>query len=187
LLDFGGSVTPSHRGKVKDACIMNIGAASKASGVSAKMVRHYEAIGLLRPAGRRANSYREYGLEEVHELRFIGRARKLGFALPEIAALLALWRNKQRSSREVRQLAAAHLVDLEQRIAEMQSIATSLRQLVHACHGDDRAACPILDDLSGQPGLRVEARDGDASEAAVMPLPPPSESVSQANPAPERP
>jgi Cu(I)-responsive transcriptional regulator len=130
---------------------MNIGAASKTSEVSAKMIRHYEAIGLLPPAGRRANSYREYGLDEVHELRFIGRARKLGFALSEIAALLALWRDKQRSSREVRKLAADHLIDLERRIAEMQSIAATLRQLVHACHGDDRAACPILDDLSGAP------------------------------------
>ena len=130
---------------------MNIGAAAKTSGVSAKMIRHYEAIGLLRPAGRRPNSYREYGSDDVHELRFISRARKLGFALSEIAALLSLWRDKQRSSREVRKLAANHLVDLEQRIAEMQSIAATLRKLVHACHGDDRAACPILDDLGGAP------------------------------------
>ena len=155
---------------------MNIGAASKTSGVSAKMIRHYEAIGLLRPAGRRANSYREYGLDEVHELRFIGRARRLGFALSEIAALLALWRDKQRSSREVRKLAADHLIDLERRIAEMQSIAATLRQLVHACHGDDRTACPILDDLSGQPGLGVEAQFVET----------PRPKNSRANPAPER-
>ena len=154
---------------------MNIGAASKASDVSAKMIRHYEAIGLLRPAGRRANSYREYGLDEVHELRFIGRARKLGFALSEIAALLALWRDKQRSSREVRRLAADHLIVLERRIVEMQSIAATLRHLVHACHGDDRTACPILADLSGESGLGAEA------PALETPRP----RLSRANPADE--
>ncbi len=128
---------------------MNIGAAAEASGVSAKMIRHYEAIGLLPPPARRDNSYRDYGAAEVHELRFIGRARKLGFSMAEIAALLALWRDKRRPSREVRKLAAAHLEDLEKRIAEMQSMAASLRALVARCHGDERPHCPILDDLGG--------------------------------------
>jgi MerR family transcriptional regulator, copper efflux regulator len=128
---------------------MNIGAASEASGVSAKMIRHYEAIGLLPPPVRRDNSYRDYGAQEVHELRFIGRARKLGFSMPEIAALLALWRDRSRPSREVRNLAAAHLADLERRIAEMQGMASSLRHLVQRCHGDDRPDCPILDVLEG--------------------------------------
>ena len=127
---------------------MNIGQAASASGVSAKMIRHYEAIGLLRPAARKENSYRDYGGHEVHELRFIGRARKLGFSIDEIAALLALWRDKKRPSREVKQVAAAHLADIETRIAEMQSMATSLRDLVGACRGDDRAECPILTDLA---------------------------------------
>jgi Cu(I)-responsive transcriptional regulator len=131
---------------------MNIGAAADASGVSAKMIRHYEAIGLLPPPARRDNSYRDYGADEVHELRFIGRARKLGFSMPEIAALLALWRDKNRPSREVRRLAAAHLADLERRIAEMQGMAATLRALVERCHGDGRPDCPILDDLGGRPG-----------------------------------
>src|SRR3954453_7546430 len=108
---------------IREPGAMNIGAAADASGVSAKMIRHYEAIGLLPPPARRDNSYRDYGVEEVHELRFIGRARKLGFAMAEIAALLALWRNKARPSRDVRKLAAAHLADLERRVAEMQSMA----------------------------------------------------------------
>ena len=140
---------PSHHGKVKGNSAMNIGAAAEASGVSAKMIRHYEAIGLLRPAARRFNSYRDYGIAEVHELRFIGRARKLGFAMGEIAALLALWRDKSRSSREVHKLAADHLRGLERRIAEMQGMASTLRRLVASCHGDDRADCPILDGLEG--------------------------------------
>ena len=128
---------------------MNIGEAAAASGVSAKMIRQYEAIGLLRPAPRRENSYRDYGGHDVHELRFIGRARKLGFSIDEIAALLALWRDKKRPSREVKRVAAAHLADIETRIAEMQSMAASLRDLVGACRGDDRAECPILNDLEG--------------------------------------
>ena len=128
---------------------MNIGAASAASGVSAKMIRHYEAIGLLPPPARRDNSYRDYGAEEVHELRFIGRARRLGFSMDEIGALLALWRDKARPSREVHKLAADHLRELDRRIAEMQAMAATLRRLVASCHGDERADCPILDDLGG--------------------------------------
>jgi Cu(I)-responsive transcriptional regulator len=128
---------------------MNIGAASTASGVSAKMIRHYEAIGLLPPAARRDNSYRDYGSQEVHELRFIGRARKIGFSMTEIAALLALWRDKDRPSREVKALAERHLADLEHRIAEMRVMAETLRELVSCCHGDDRPECPILADLGG--------------------------------------
>jgi len=128
---------------------MNIGAASAASGVSAKMIRHYEAIGLLAPPPRRDNSYRDYGAQEVHELRFIGRARKLGFAVPEIAALLALWRDRDRPSREVRELAAAHLADLEGRIAEMRGMAATLGELVRCCRGDERPDCPILENLAG--------------------------------------
>jgi Cu(I)-responsive transcriptional regulator len=129
--------------------IMNIGAASAASGVSAKMIRHYESIGLLRPAVRRDNSYRDYGASDIHELQFIGRARKLGFSIREISDLLALWRDKQRPSREVHQIATAHLEELESRAAEIQAMASTLRKLVHSCNGDDRPDCPILDDLGG--------------------------------------
>lgn len=128
---------------------MNISAASAASGVSAKMIRHYEAIGLLPAAARRANAYRDYGEGEVRELQFIGRARRLGFSIPEIGKLLALWRDKSRPSREVREIALAHLTDLETRILEMQAMAGSLRNLVGCCHGDERPDCPILEDLGG--------------------------------------
>ena len=131
---------------------MNIGAAAEEAGVSAKMIRHYEAIGLLRPALRRDNRYRDYGDREVHELRFIGRARRLGFSIEEIRTLLALWRDDARPSREVRRVAQAHLQDLESRIAEMQAMAGSLRELVTHCHGDSRPDCPILDGLGAGRG-----------------------------------
>ena len=127
---------------------MRIGAASAASGVSAKMIRHYEAIGLLRPAERRENAYREYGERDIHELHFIRRARRLGFSIAEIGALLALWRDRARPSREVRRIAAAHICELEKRVADMQAMAKTLGKLVAACHGDDRPDCPILDDLA---------------------------------------
>ncbi len=128
---------------------MNIGAAATASGVTAKMIRRYEAIGLLPPAERRRNDYRDYGEREVHELLFIKRARRLGFSTGEIGALLALWRDRDRPSREVRRIAGAHLGELEQRIADMQAMAKTLCGLIHKCHGDDRPDCPILDDLAG--------------------------------------
>ena len=127
---------------------MNIGAAAAASGVTARMIRHYEAIGLLRPAQRRANDYRDYGERDVHELKFIRRARRLGFSMEEIGALLALWRDRSRPSREVRRIAEAHVGELEARISEMQAMAKTLRDLVCKCHGDDRPDCPILDDLA---------------------------------------
>jgi MerR family copper efflux transcriptional regulator len=144
----GETLKPSHDGKVKRGSTMNIGAAAGASGVTAKMIRHYEAIGLLRPAPRRPNDYRDYGERDVHELRFIKRARRLGFSMDEIGALLMLWRDRARPSREVRRIAEAHVGDLEARIVEMQAMAKTLRELVRACHGDDRPDCPILDDLA---------------------------------------
>ena len=127
---------------------MNIGAAAAASGVTAKMIRHYEAIGLLQPAERRSNAYRDYGEREIHELRFIRRARRLGFSIAEIGELLALWRDRGRPSREVKRIAETHIGDLQSRIAEMQALAATLGKLVHACHGDDRPDCPILEDLA---------------------------------------
>jgi MerR family copper efflux transcriptional regulator len=149
---------PSHHGKVKRVLDMNIGAAAAASGVNAKMIRHYEAIGLLRPAQRRRNDYRDYGERDIHELRFTRRARRLGFSIEEIGALLALWRDRGRPSREVKRVAEGHVRDLEARIAEMQAMTKTLRGLVHACHGDDRPDCPILDDLAGgeSAGLRQD-------------------------------
>jgi Cu(I)-responsive transcriptional regulator len=141
------TATPSHHWNVKRFRIVNIGAAAAATGVSAKMIRHYEAIGLLRPAARRRDDYRDYGEHEIHELRFVRRARRLGFSIEEIATLLALWRDKKRPSREVRRIARTHLEDLEARIVEMQAMAATLRKLVRDCHGDDRPECPILEDL----------------------------------------
>jgi Cu(I)-responsive transcriptional regulator len=138
---------------------MNIGAAAAATGVSAKMIRHYEAIGLLRPAARLHNDYREYGEHEIHELRFVRRARRLGLSIKEIATLLALWRDRRRPSREVKKIALTHVEDLEKRISEMQAMAATLRNLVRDCHGDDRAECPILEDLATEKIERREARN----------------------------
>ena len=128
---------------------MNIGDAARASGVSAKMIRHYEEIGLLAKAGRTASGYRMYGEDEVHVLRFVRRARDLGFSLPEIKALLGLWGNRRRASGDVKRLAQKHIDDLDRRIAEMQAMRRTLADLAKHCHGDARPDCPILDDLAG--------------------------------------
>lgn len=128
---------------------MNIGEAAKASGVTAKMIRHYEEIGLLPKAGRSASGYRKYGENDVHVLRFIRRSRDLGFSLPEIKTLLGLWGNRRRASADVKRLALAHVSDLDRKIAEMQAMRATLVKLSHCCHGDDRPECPILEDLAG--------------------------------------
>ncbi len=128
---------------------MKIGQAATHSGVSAKMIRYYEEIGLLNKALRRENTYRDFDDRDIHDLRFIRRARTLGFSVAEISELLALWRDKSRPSREVKRIAAAHIADLEQRIAEMQGVVATLKNLSHCCAGDDRPDCPILRDLAG--------------------------------------
>ena len=128
---------------------MNIGQAASATGVSAKMIRYYEEIGLIRPPHRTDSNYRVYGQDEVHVLRFIRRARTLGFSIEETGALLTLWQDKSRASGEVRDIAAGHIEALETKIAELQSMVGTLRHLVHCCHGDARPDCPILDDLAG--------------------------------------
>jgi Cu(I)-responsive transcriptional regulator len=125
-----------------------IGKAANESGVSVKMIRHYESLGLLRGVPRTASNYRVYGENEVHTLRFIKRARSLGFPIEDIRALLSLWQDKKRSSAAVKKIAGAHMAALEQRIAEMQSMLATLRHLTHHCHGDQRPDCPILDDLA---------------------------------------
>ncbi len=130
---------------------MNIGEAASATGVSAKMIRYYEEIGLIRPPHRTGSNYRVYGADEVHVLRFIRRSRTLGFSIEETGALLALWQDKTRASGEVREIAAGHISALETKIAELQSMVGTLKHLVHCCHGDDRPECPILDDLAGSP------------------------------------
>lgn len=131
---------------------MNIGQASEASGVSAKMIRYYEQIGLITPAARTGNNYRTYGAEEVHTLRFIKRSRTLGFSLEETQTLLALWQDKTRESSAVKEIATAHIADLERKITEMKSMVKTLSHLAHCCGGDNRPDCPILDDLAGIDG-----------------------------------
>jgi len=127
---------------------MNIGQAATASAVSAKMIRHYEALGLMPKVPRTESGYRQYDEASVHTLRFIRRARDLGFAIKEIAALLGLWRNRRRASADVKRIALAHAEDLQRRIDEMQAMQRTLQHLAHCCHGDDRPQCPILDDLA---------------------------------------
>ena len=126
---------------------MNIGAAAARSGVSAKMVRHYESLGLLPKVARTDAGYRQYGDAEVHTLRFIRRARDLGFSMAEIAELLKLWQNRRRASADVKRIALAHVADLERRIDEMASMKRTLERLAACCHGDQRPDCPILDEL----------------------------------------
>lgn len=123
---------------------MRIGEASERSGVSAKMIRHYEAIGLLAPAARRDNSYRDFDARDVHDLVFIRRARDLGFSIEEIGRLLALWRDRARPSREVKDIAMRHVADMEARIAAMEEMVATLRHLADCCAGDERPDCPIL-------------------------------------------
>ena len=127
----------------------NIGAAARLTGVSAKMVRHYEEIGLLPRVERTASRYRLYGEADLHRLRFIRRARSLGFSIKDIGTLLGLWDDPRRASRDVKRLAEAQIDDLERRIAEMQSMQRTLRELARRCHGDARPECPVLDDLAG--------------------------------------
>ena len=129
---------------------MNIGEAAHRSGVSAKMVRHYESLGLLPTVSRTDSGYRQYGENEVHVLRFIKRGRELGFSMAEIAELVGLWRNRRRSSARVRSIAQRHADDLAERIEAMREMQRTLQHLIDCCHGDERPDCPILDDLAGQ-------------------------------------
>lgn len=129
---------------------LNIGQAAAQSGVSAKMVRHYESLGLLPAVQRTDAGYRQYGEKEIHTLRFIRRARTLGFSMAEIAELLKLWQNKHRASADVKRIAQAHVADLERRIAEMQAMRQTLSELAACCAGDSRPDCPILSGLAEQ-------------------------------------
>ena len=128
--------------------LLDIGRAAKASGVSVKMIRHYEEIGLLGKVARTYANYRVYSDSNVHTLRFIRRARALGFSIDDIRELLSLWQSKSRSSASVKKVAAGHMEDLKRKIAEMQSMLTTLQHLTHHCHGDQRPDCPILEDLA---------------------------------------
>jgi Cu(I)-responsive transcriptional regulator len=138
--------------------LMNIGQAATASGVSAKMVRHYESVGLFPEAARTEAGYRQYTERDVHTLRFIRHARTLGFSIEQIRDLLGLWHNRKRPSRQVKALAQAHIEELEAKLQELQAMKATLEHLVHCCHGDDRPDCPILEAL---------ARDAPAPAAAA--------------------
>lgn len=152
---------------------MNIGQAAAASGVSAKMIRYYEEIGLIPKAARRGSGYRDYAEADVHRLRFIRRARDLGFGVERIGELLELWSDRSRASADVKALALGHVATLRRRMAEIQGMIGTLESLAQSCHGDDRPDCPILEGLSeeaapppakagprrfGQPGERPGAR-----------------------------
>lgn len=128
---------------------MNIGEAAKASGINAKLIRHYESIGIIPKAGRSDSGYRVYSDTDVHILSFVRRARSLGFSMKEIKKLVSLWRNRSRASSEVKALAQGHVKALETKIKELESMRDTLRHLARNCHGDSRPDCPILEDLAG--------------------------------------
>jgi MerR family transcriptional regulator, copper efflux regulator len=127
---------------------MNIGEAARASGVTAKMIRYYESVGLLAPVGRTASGYRVYSAQEVHALRFVRQARRLGFLVEDIRKLLALWQDRSRASAEVKSIALEHVTELDRRIAELTEMRDTLAHLAHHCHGDERPECPILERLA---------------------------------------
>lgn len=128
----------------------NVGEAARLSKVSPKMVRHYEALGLLPAVARTDAGYRQYTDREVHTLRFIRRARDLGFGMAEIAQLLKLWQNRRRPSASVRRIASEHIAALDAKMMEMAAMRTTLQRLVECCSGDERPDCPILDELAGE-------------------------------------
>ena len=128
---------------------VSIGDAASQSGVSAKMIRHYESLGLLASVARQSNGYRQYNERDIHTLRFIKRARDLGFSMAEIAELVSLWLNRRRTSASVKRIAQTHADELTKRIEAMQAMQKTLANLIHCCHGDQRPDCPILEDLAG--------------------------------------
>ena len=132
---------------------MHIGAVAEKSGVAAKTIRYYESIGLIDSADRTTSGYRVYDVQDVETLRFVQRARGLGFAVKDVANLLALWRDRNRASSQVKALAANHVAEIDRKIAELQGMRNTLVDLMERCHGDDRPDCPILQDLAGELGL----------------------------------
>ncbi|VVD86338.1 MerR family transcriptional regulator [Pandoraea anhela] len=162
---------------------MNIGQAAQASGVTAKMIRYYESIGLMPPSPRSEAGYRRYGEQDLHLLRFIRQARRLGFGIDQIRQLLALWQDRGRSSAQVKALAQSHVDELNQRIGELVAMRDTLSHLAMHCHGDDRPDCPILEGLAaaefpgnagaaktqGECGANVMAACGSATQPGVAP------------------
>lgn len=142
---------PAELAAAKEQGYYSIGRAAEISGVTPKMIRHYEALELIPKASRTMGDYRVYTATDLHALRFIRRARGLGFSMDEIAGLLSLWRNQRRASKEVKRLALKHIAELDNKIEELQSMRGALAELAAHCHGDARPDCPILDDLGRLP------------------------------------
>jgi Cu(I)-responsive transcriptional regulator len=142
---------PAELASAKAQGYYSIGRAAEISGITPKMIRHYESLGLIPKAARTMGDYRVYTAADLHALRFIRRARSLGFSMKEIAGLLSLWRNQRRASAEVKRLALKQVSELDQKIAALQSMRATLATLARHCHGDARPDCPILDDLGGLP------------------------------------
>lgn len=146
---------------------MNIGEAAAASGVSAKMIRHYESVGLLPTASRTLSGYRQYGHSDVNRLRFIRHSRDLGFSLEQIGELLDLWQNRKRSSRQVKALAEAHITALDEKLRELQEMRGTLESLVLGCSGDERPECPIIETLASD--TPVPDRSGTVHSKKKLP------------------
>lgn len=148
---------------------MNIGEAAKASGVSAKMIRHYESVGLFPEAHRTDSGYRQYSDKEVSTLRFIRQSRDLGFSIEQIRELLGLWQNRRRPSRQVKALAQAHIQELDQKLQELHTMKATLEHLVHCCNGDDRPDCPIIDNLADAHVGATPAETGRGRASGLRP------------------
>lgn len=136
---------------------MNIGEAVKRSGLPAKTIRFYEDIGLVEPSARRANGYRDFDERDLHELRFLARARSLGFSVEQCRALLDLYRDRSRASADVKAIAEARVADIERKIAELIAMRATLEHLIERCHGNDRPECPIIEDLAAPASNGSEA------------------------------
>ncbi|MDL2201297.1 MULTISPECIES: Cu(I)-responsive transcriptional regulator [Brucella] len=134
---------------------MNIGKAAAASGVSAKMIRYYESIGLIAEASRTNSGYRDYSDKDVHTLRFIKRARDLGFSVEKMTELLALWRDRSRASADVKRVALEHVEELERKARELKEMSMTLKHLAEHCRGNDRPDCPIINELSADDELEI--------------------------------
>lgn len=145
---------------------MNIGKAADASGVSAKMIRYYESIGLIPEVARTASGYRDYSDKDVHRLRFIRRARDLGFSVDQMSELLALWQDRGRASADVKRIALEHVAELERKAQQLMEMSETLAHLAGNCQGDSRPDCPIINELSDQCGFEGSA-ETDSSDGNV--------------------
>lgn len=148
---------PAELAEAKERGYYSIGRAAEISGVTAKMIRHYEQLGLIPRASRTVGDYRVYSTTDLHALRFVRRARGLGFSMKEIQGLLGLWRNPRRASAEVKRLAQKHIAELDRKIEQLRSMRATLANLAAHCHGDARPECPILDDLGRLPSSESRA------------------------------